>query len=113
VSLSLFMILGDKLQHLRFPLARGLVLAQLQLTDADAGVDLGRVASEVFRLLEVLLGLGESTGVNRDLGSLNILLEGAFLRDRSLGSNARSRKQGNESTPGTPRNGSDALVRAR
>jgi len=41
VSLSLFMILGDKLQHLRFPLARGLVLAQLQLTDADAGVDLG------------------------------------------------------------------------
>ena len=41
VSLSLFMILGDKLQHLRFPLARGLVVAKLQLTDANAGGDLG------------------------------------------------------------------------
>lgn len=36
-------------------------MAQLQLRDADPGVDLGGLAPEAFGLLEMLLRLGEST----------------------------------------------------
>jgi hypothetical protein len=75
VGFGPFMIFGDEFQNLRFPQARSFVVAQLQLRDADPGVDLGGVASAAYGLLEMLLRFGESTRANRGFGSLNFLFE--------------------------------------